>query len=110
MSLMGLKLPIRISHSWNCVRRMKVKSKLPTAQKRRASGAVKFAPTRASARLIRFALRKPSSKRWNRQNRPANILPGNDAHEGAMAKLGELRKDFSALKKVARAADFPKGK
>jgi NAD(P)-dependent dehydrogenase (short-subunit alcohol dehydrogenase family) len=41
---------------------------------------------------------------------PRHLLLGNDAYEGAMAKLEELRKDFSAVKKVACAADFPKGK
>ncbi len=32
---------------------------------------------------------------------------GNDAFEGAMAKLDELRKAFSAGEAVARGADFP---
>lgn len=41
---------------------------------------------------------------------PRHLLLGNDAYEGAMAKLEELRKDFSAVEKVARAADFQKGK
>jgi len=39
---------------------------------------------------------------------PRHLLLGNDAFEGAMAKLEELRKDFSAVEKIARAADFPK--
>ena len=41
---------------------------------------------------------------------PHHLLLGNDAFEGAMAKLDELRKDFSAGEAVARAADFPKPK
>jgi NAD(P)-dependent dehydrogenase (short-subunit alcohol dehydrogenase family) len=39
---------------------------------------------------------------------PRHLLLGNDAYEGAMAKLEELRKDFSAVKAAARGADFPK--
>ena len=38
---------------------------------------------------------------------PHHLLLGNDAFEGAMAKLDELRKDFTAGEAVARAADFP---
>jgi NAD(P)-dependent dehydrogenase (short-subunit alcohol dehydrogenase family) len=41
---------------------------------------------------------------------PRHLLLGNDSYEGAMAMLEELRKDFSAVEKVARAADFPKKK
>ena len=43
-------------------------------------------------------------------NPPHHLLLGNDAFEGAMAKLDELRKDFMAGEAVARAADFPKPK
>ncbi len=43
-------------------------------------------------------------------NPPRHLLLGNDAFEGAMAKLDELRKDFTAGEAVARAADFPKSK
>ena len=39
---------------------------------------------------------------------PHHLLLGNDAFEGAMAKLDELRKDFMAGEAVARGADFPK--
>jgi len=39
---------------------------------------------------------------------PRHLLLGNDAYEGAMAKLEELRKDFSAVEKISRGADFPK--
>jgi hypothetical protein len=41
---------------------------------------------------------------------PRHLLLGNDAYEGAMAKLEELRKDFTAVETIARGADFPKGK
>ncbi|MEI6193904.1 MAG: oxidoreductase [Verrucomicrobiota bacterium] len=40
---------------------------------------------------------------------PRHLLLGNDAFEGAMAKLEELRKDFSSVEAIARGADFPKG-
>jgi NAD(P)-dependent dehydrogenase (short-subunit alcohol dehydrogenase family) len=39
---------------------------------------------------------------------PRHLLLGNDSYEGAMAMLEELRKDFSAVEAIARAADFPK--
>jgi NAD(P)-dependent dehydrogenase (short-subunit alcohol dehydrogenase family) len=39
---------------------------------------------------------------------PHHLLLGNDAFEGAMAKVEELRSEFSAGEAVARAADFPK--
>ncbi|MDP4076387.1 oxidoreductase [Acidovorax sp. A1169] len=38
---------------------------------------------------------------------PHHLLLGNDAFEGAMAKLDELRIEFSAGETVARGADFP---
>ena len=41
---------------------------------------------------------------------PHHLLLGNDAFEGAMAKVEALRKEFSAGEAVARAADFPKQK
>jgi NAD(P)-dependent dehydrogenase (short-subunit alcohol dehydrogenase family) len=41
---------------------------------------------------------------------PHHLLLGNDAFDGAMAKLDELRKDFQAGEAVARGADFPKAK
>jgi NAD(P)-dependent dehydrogenase (short-subunit alcohol dehydrogenase family) len=41
---------------------------------------------------------------------PRHLLLGNDSYEGAMAKLEELRKDFSAVEAIARGADFPKEK
>ena len=39
---------------------------------------------------------------------PHHLLLGNDAFEGAMARLDHLREDFAAGEAVARAADFPK--
>jgi NAD(P)-dependent dehydrogenase (short-subunit alcohol dehydrogenase family) len=41
---------------------------------------------------------------------PHHLLLGNDAFDGAMAKLDHLRQDFAAGEAVARAADFPKAK
>ena len=41
---------------------------------------------------------------------PHHLLLGNDAFEGAMAKLDELRQAFTAGEAVARAADFPQPK
>ena len=41
-------------------------------------------------------------------NPPHHLLLGNDAYEGATAKLKELRKEFSAWEAVSRGADFPK--
>jgi NAD(P)-dependent dehydrogenase (short-subunit alcohol dehydrogenase family) len=43
-------------------------------------------------------------------NRPHHLLLGNDAFEGAMAKLDELRQEFTAGEAAARGADFPKQK
>ena len=58
-------------------------------------------PVRAAQAIIK-AVESPKP--------PRHLLLGNDAYEGAMAKLEELRKDFSAIEKVARGADFPKEK
>ena len=41
---------------------------------------------------------------------PHHLLLGNDAFDGAMAKLSELHTEFAAGEAVARAADFPKPK
>lgn len=41
-------------------------------------------------------------------NPPHHLLLGNDAFNGAMAKLEELRTDFTAGEAAARGADFPK--
>jgi NAD(P)-dependent dehydrogenase (short-subunit alcohol dehydrogenase family) len=42
-------------------------------------------------------------------NPPHHLLLGNDAYDGAMAKLAELRGDFVGWEAVSRGADFPKG-
>jgi NAD(P)-dependent dehydrogenase (short-subunit alcohol dehydrogenase family) len=39
---------------------------------------------------------------------PHHLLLGNEAYDGAMAKLEELRQDFTAGEAVARGADYPK--
>jgi len=39
---------------------------------------------------------------------PHHLLLGNDAFEGAIAKLADLQKEFLAWEAVSRAADFPK--
>ncbi len=38
---------------------------------------------------------------------PHHLLLGNDAFEGAIAKLDQLRKEFSDWEAVSRGADFP---
>jgi len=42
------------------------------------------------------------------RNPPHHLLLGNDAYEAAVAKLEDLRKEFSAWEAVSRGADFPK--
>jgi len=42
-------------------------------------------------------------------NPPHHLLLGNDAYDGAIAKLAELRADFAKFEAVSRGADFPKG-
>ena len=39
---------------------------------------------------------------------PHRLLLGNDAYDGAVAKIDELRKEFIRWETVSRAADFPK--
>ena len=39
---------------------------------------------------------------------PHRLLLGNDAYEGAITKLDELRDEFTAWESVSRGADFPK--
>jgi NAD(P)-dependent dehydrogenase (short-subunit alcohol dehydrogenase family) len=58
-------------------------------------------PVRAAQAIIQ-AVESP--------NPPRHLLLGNDAYEGAMAQLEELRKDFAAVEAIARGADFPKEK
>jgi len=41
---------------------------------------------------------------------PHHLLLGEAAYEGAISKVDELRKEFAAAEKVARAADFPKAR
>jgi NAD(P)-dependent dehydrogenase (short-subunit alcohol dehydrogenase family) len=41
-------------------------------------------------------------------NPPHHLLLGNDAFDGAMPKLSELRRDFTAGETVARGTDFAK--
>jgi len=41
---------------------------------------------------------------------PHRLLLGNDAYEGAIAKLGELREEFTAWEAVSRGADFPEAR
>ena len=41
-------------------------------------------------------------------NPPHHLLLGNDAYNGAMAKLEDLRKEFLAWEALSRGADFPK--
>jgi len=68
---------------------------------RAASGKQPGDPVRAAKAILHAVMSgKP----------PHHLLLGNDAFEGAMAKLDELRKDFTGGEAVARAADFPKPK
>jgi NAD(P)-dependent dehydrogenase (short-subunit alcohol dehydrogenase family) len=68
---------------------------------RASSGEQPGDPVRAAAAIVKAVASG---------NPPHHLLLGNDAFEGAMAKLDELRKDFAAGEAVARAADFPKPK
>jgi len=66
---------------------------------RASSGQQPGDPVRAAAAIIKaVASGQP----------PHHLLLGNDAFEGAMARLEHLRQDFAAGEAVARAADFPK--
>jgi NAD(P)-dependent dehydrogenase (short-subunit alcohol dehydrogenase family) len=70
-------------------------------QVRAISGKQAGDPVRA-ARAIVNAVESP--------NPPHHLLLGNDAYDGATAKLDDLRKEFSAWEAVSRGADFPTGK
>ena len=70
-------------------------------QVRAISGKQPGDPVRAAQAIVK-AVESPKP--------PHHLLLGNDAYNGATAKLVELRKEFSAWKAVARGADFPKGK
>ena len=65
---------------------------------RAASGHQAGDPVRAIAAIIK-AVEGP--------NPPHHLLLGNDAYEGAMAALAELRENFTAWEAVSRGADFP---
>jgi len=41
-------------------------------------------------------------------NPPHRLLLGNDAYDGAIAKLDELREEFIHWEAISRGADFPK--
>ena len=76
----------------------------------------------ATAGKVRLAVRESSGKQPGDPVRgvkaiveavasgtpPRHLLLGNDAFEGAMTKLDELRQEFTAGEAVARGADFPK--
>jgi NAD(P)-dependent dehydrogenase (short-subunit alcohol dehydrogenase family) len=70
-------------------------------QLRASSGKQPGDPVRAAKAIIEAVAADPP---------PHHLLLGNDAFEGAMAKLDELRKAFTAGEAVARAADYPKPK
>lgn len=68
------------------------------AQVRAVSGKQAGDPVRAAQAVIEAV---------GSANPPHHLLLGNDAFDGAMAKLEELRKDFLAGEALARGADFP---
>ena len=69
------------------------------AQVREISGKQEGDPVRAAQAVIAAV---------DSDKPPHHLLLGNAAFDGAMAKLGELRRDFAAGEAVARGADFPK--
>jgi NAD(P)-dependent dehydrogenase (short-subunit alcohol dehydrogenase family) len=68
------------------------------ARVRDSSGRQPGDPVRAARAIV---------KAVKSQNPPHRLLLGNDACNHAMAKLEELRKEFSAWEAVSREADFP---
>jgi NAD(P)-dependent dehydrogenase (short-subunit alcohol dehydrogenase family) len=70
-------------------------------QVRAISGKQPGDPVRAAQAIVK-AVESPKP--------PHHLLLGNDAYKGAMIKLEELRKDFSAWEAVSRGADFPQKK
>lgn len=68
-------------------------------QLRAMSGHQSGDPIRAAEAIV-HAVESP--------NPPHRLLLGNDAYEGAIAKLDELREEFTAWESVSRGADFPK--
>ena len=69
------------------------------ASVRAASGKQPGDPVRAARAIV---------KAVDSGKPPHHLLLGNNAFDGAMAKLEELRQAFTAGEAVARAADFPK--
>ena len=67
-------------------------------QLRAISGKQSGDPVRAAKAIVN-AVESP--------NQPHRLLLGNDAYDGAISKLDELRDDFQAWESVSRAADFP---
>ncbi len=67
-------------------------------QLRAISGKQDGDPVRAAAAIVQ-AVESP--------NLPHRLLLGNDAFDGAIAKLDELREVFTAWESVSRGADFP---
>jgi NAD(P)-dependent dehydrogenase (short-subunit alcohol dehydrogenase family) len=67
---------------------------------RAVSGKQAGDPVRAVAAIIKVV---------EGPNPPHHLLLGNDAYEGAIAKLAELKGDFASWEAVSRGADFPKG-
>ena len=69
------------------------------SQVRAISGKQPGDPVRAAHAIVK-AIESP--------NPPHHLLLGNDAYNGAMAKLEDLRKEFLAWEALSRGADFPK--
>ena len=69
------------------------------SQMRAISGKQPGDPVRAAHAIV---------KAIESTNPPHHLLLGNDAYMGAMAKLKDLRKEFSVWEAVSRGADFPK--
>jgi len=69
------------------------------SQVRAVSGKQAGDPIRAAHAILQ-AVESP--------NPPHHLLLGNDAYDAAMAKLDELRREFSAWEVVSRSVDFPK--
>lgn len=67
-------------------------------QLRAISGNQDGDPIRAAAAIVQ-AVESP--------NPPHRLLLGNDAYDGAIAKIDELREEFTAWEEVSRGADFP---
>jgi NAD(P)-dependent dehydrogenase (short-subunit alcohol dehydrogenase family) len=66
---------------------------------RASSGRQPGDPVRAAQAII-AAIKAPRP--------PHRLLLGNDAYAGAMAKIDDLRQEFSAWETISRGADYPK--